>query len=127
MNMEESISDKKIMLIDDSSINRMVISRYLEQYNYNIIEITNGKNAINYLKINNTNILMIFTDIHMPMLNGIDMTIQLRKNGLNIPIIGITGSSDETTIKICLESGMNHVLCKPISKTDLYEVIDKFI
>lgn len=115
--------DNKILVVDDIPVNRMIISKYVEQCGYKTIESDNGKNAIQTLN-KNQDICLILVDVQMPIMNGIEMTVKMRENGVKIPIIGITGYVDELTIKLCEDAGMNRVLCKPINKEVLLDIVN---
>ena len=77
---------------------------------------------------------MIFMDMHMPEMDGLEATRTLRKlplskNGWNpakIPIIAVTANAFSEDRKLCLESGMNDYLAKPFDHDQLSEVLNKW-
>ena len=123
-----SIDNKKngkILVCDDSSGNRLVLKRYLERKGYQIEEASNGKEAIEMITKNGTyNIIWI--DIQMPEMDGLSCTEKLREMNYEGVIIGLTGYVDPITFKKCSDSGMNHVISKPVDKDVLYMYLDKY-
>jgi len=72
---------------------------------------------------------ILFIDIHMPILNGIEATIQIRSNvhRKDLPIIGITADPNSATHQRCLEAGMNEVLLKPVSASTFRDLLAKYL
>ena len=62
----------------------------------------------------------------MPVLNGYDATIQIRKNGYRKPIIALTANAFKEDIDDTIKSGMDDYLIKPITMHSLYEKINKY-
>ena len=69
---------------------------------------------------------MIFMDIQMPNLDGIQSTKKIRELGYNAPIVALTAFTDETNRANCEEAGMNDFLPKPLKRTALKRMIGKF-
>lgn len=74
---------------------------------------------------------MVITDLEMPEKDGIGTTIFIREYEKQrcwrkVPIIGLTGQENEKTKKICLDSGMNLVLPKPIKKIEIENALKTF-
>ena len=78
-----------ILLVDDEPINIYLLRLYLSTSDINLFEAKNGKEAIDMCV--STDIDLIFMDINMPVMNGIDATIIIKKNRPNIFVICITG------------------------------------
>lgn len=103
----------KHLICDDESINRLVLKKYLTYYGCDSDEACDGLEAIEKVK-NNGQYNVIWMDIKMPKMNGLECTKYLR-NKMNYigPIIGLTGYVDEYSINQCHHVGMNTVLSKP--------------
>ena len=69
---------------------------------------------------------IIFTDMEMPIMNGIQMTQEIRKYDANIPIIFCTGNTKDYDMIRYMESGATSILKKPISKDELLAVLCKY-
>ena len=62
-------------------------------------------------------------DVHMPKIDGLEATRQIRKFNKNIPIIALTAVDFETNQQAIIESGMNDIVSKPFNNNNLYERI----
>jgi len=113
--INKNILQKKHLICDDAFANRLVLKKYLVAYGCIVDEAENGLDAIEKLKNNVYNV--VWMDIKMPKMDGIDATIHIRtKLNYTQTIIGLTGYVDEITIKKCKTAGMNLVVSKPFDK-----------
>ncbi|MBE7180366.1 MAG: response regulator, partial [Terriglobus roseus] len=69
---------------------------------------------------------LIFMDVQMPNLNGLESTRLIRQSGYTAPIVALSAYSEDTNIKECLESGMNDFISKPIRRPRLKQVLKTF-
>jgi CheY-like chemotaxis protein len=67
---------------------------------------------------------IILMDLHMPDLDGIAATKQIRSLGVKIPILGLTANSDEQIRNESLKVGMKQVITKPVKGVDLKNAIE---
>ncbi|MBK5200433.1 MAG: response regulator [Spirochaetaceae bacterium] len=118
-----------VLSVEDNQINQLIISKMLETYGINTIQVKNGKEAVDYMKYNpeKDKISMIFMDIRMPVMNGLEATKSIRKFNKNIPIIALSANAFENDIKESLDSGMNNHIAKPIDKQILLDVLKHYI
>jgi CheY-like chemotaxis protein/HPt (histidine-containing phosphotransfer) domain-containing protein len=70
---------------------------------------------------------LIFMDVHMPNMNGLEATRTLRQSGLDIPIIALTADVMKDDINKTLTAGCNEHLPKPINRKELFRVLDKYL
>lgn len=66
---------------------------------------------------------IIITDLDMPLMNGVEMTRELRNEGYRGAIIGLSGHALEEDKKMMIEAGMNDVLSKPATRDDVEAAI----
>lgn len=105
--------NSKHLICDDAHTNRLVLKKYLIHYGCYVDEAENGVDAIEKIK-ENGQYDIIWMDIKMPKMDGQECTDYLRKNmNYNGSIIGLTGYVDDTSVKKCLQVGMNEVVPKP--------------
>ncbi|KAL1835717.1 hypothetical protein VTJ49DRAFT_6163 [Mycothermus thermophilus] len=120
----------KVLVADDNSTNIEVVSRLLKlEEIYDVTIAKDGQEAYELVKAtmeNNQHFDLIFMDIQMPNLDGLQTTRLIRKMGYSAPIVALTAFSEESNIKECLESGMNEFLSKPIRRPALKQVLKKF-
>jgi two-component system, sensor histidine kinase len=117
---------KKILVADDNRTNRLVIQKMLKAMELEIIFAQDGSEAVQQFVIHNPE--LVFMDISMPKLTGIEATEEIRsfeaENGLRAcPIIALTANAMNGDREKYLENGMDGYLSKPIRKGDLLEVI----
>lgn len=108
-------SKLKILVVEDNEINQMIINKLLKDWGVDIANATNGIEAIDMLKKDNYDIVLM--DIEMPEMNGYEATVQIRKTlpapKNNIPILAMTAHASHKEKEKCFTSGMNDYLSKP--------------
>ena len=111
----KALEKKKILLVDDDAENRFSISKILEAQKAEVIQATNGKEAIDVWK-NNKDISLILMDVMMPEMDGYEAIKEIRKleNGKNIPIISLTARTQADEREKCISSGASDYASKPI-------------
>ena len=115
----------KILLVDDNTINQFLGKKVFLKLGYEIDLANNGMEAVDYCKT--TDCDLIFMDIQMPVLDGIEAAkVILSKEGKKPIIVAITASLFETDKAKCLEVGMLDTLVKPFKIEDLKSTIEKF-
>ncbi|KJZ68240.1 hypothetical protein HIM_12369 [Hirsutella minnesotensis 3608] len=120
----------RVLIADDNSTNVEVVSRMLrleEVYDVTIAE--DGQEAYELVKANlerDQHFDVIFMDVQMPNLDGLQSTRLIRQMGYAAPIVALTAFSEESNVKECMESGMDEFLSKPIRRQALKKVLTKF-
>jgi osomolarity two-component system sensor histidine kinase SLN1 len=69
---------------------------------------------------------VIFMDVQMPNVDGLQSTRLIRSMGYTSPIVALTAFSEESNVKECMDSGMNEFLSKPIRRPALKQVLQRF-
>jgi CheY-like chemotaxis protein len=115
---------KGIYIVEDNRSNQIVLSKYLQKLKieYDSIYIYDNGHEI-LIDIDNIDPILIFMDLHMPKMNGIDTTIELRKNGVTCPIIAVTANSMNDIGERCIIAGMNQMILKPYSLNDISKIL----
>jgi two-component system chemotaxis response regulator CheY len=117
--MPFNLTDKKILLADDSNIMRMVLVMHLKRFTgAKITEVVNGQEAL--IKLTQEKFDLLLTDINMPEMNGIELVRHVRV-GLksDIPIIIITTKGEVRDRELGMSLGANSYLTKPVNVKDL--------
>jgi signal transduction histidine kinase/DNA-binding NarL/FixJ family response regulator/HAMP domain-containing protein/HPt (histidine-containing phosphotransfer) domain-containing protein len=117
--------DAKILVVDDNEINLSVASGILEFFSITADTVTSGKEAIDMIQQKQYDI--VFMDHRMPEMSGVETTKLIREMGIDVPIIALTASAAIGAKDMMLEAGMNDYLWKPIEKTELVRVLQKWI
>ncbi len=114
-----------ILLVDDNFINRLLVIHLLDDKGYTVIEAENGYQAIEKLK--EEDIDLVLMDISMPDLDGLEATRIIRKMDeaylRKVPIIAMTAHAFQEQINEALDSGMNDYLSKPFKPEELFQKI----
>lgn len=120
----------RVLVADDNNTNIEVVSRMLKLESvYDVTIAKDGQEAYELVKANferDERFDVIFMDIQMPNLDGLQSTRLIRKMGYNAPIVALTAFSDASNVKDCMDSGMNEFLAKPIRRPALKKVLQKF-
>lgn len=122
------LSALKMLVVDDNRINRKLVTTILEQANAQVYEAMNGNEAVSQSSANYFD--LIFMDIHMPELNGIDATRIIRTNehsGRRCPIIALTANAVHGERERLIRNGLDGCLIKPIQDQELWSTIAKWI
>jgi PAS domain S-box-containing protein len=124
-NITPRIDNISILLVEDNYLNRMVAQNTLQYYNCKVIEAENGLEAIEILKKNKFDIILM--DIQMPQMGGIEATEIIRKKlFITTPIIAFTANAFKTEIDKCKKAGMDDFVTKPFDEDILIETIAKY-
>lgn len=120
----------RVLVADDNNTNIEVVSRMLKLESvYDVTIAKDGQEAFELVKANferNERFDVIFMDIQMPNLNGLQSTRMIRQMGYKAPIVALTAFSDASNVQDCMDSGMNEFLAKPIRRPALKQVLKKF-
>ena len=110
----------KVLAVDDSLVFRKNIKKMLQSQMFSVFIAAHGEEALSYLE-NNQDIKLVLTDFNMPVIDGVELTKNIREkhNKDDIPIIGMTGSEDHLVSAKFLKIGANDFINKPFSKEEL--------
>ncbi len=104
----------RALVVDDSLINIKVATRLLTNIGLEVDYVLSGKECLN--QINNYNYDIIFMDIMMPEMNGVETFHKLQEiEGFNIPVIALTADVDNDAEARYLKEGFNDYIPKPIN------------
>ena len=117
---------RTIIIAEDHPVNQKLISRFFQQFGAETICANNGEEAYK-AAVANPKADLIFMDIQMPVMSGVESAQKIRAEGLNIPIIACTANTDEADFAEYYKAGMNDVLIKPFKKQTVYELLQKWI
>ncbi len=118
---------KTIMTVDDSASIRQMVSFTLKGAGYDVIEATDGRDALSKLNGNPTH--MVITDLNMPHLDGIGLIGELRKTPACkfIPIIMLTTESQDSKKQEGKAAGATGWIVKPFKAEQLLAVVKKVL
>jgi len=103
---------KKILCVDDEPINLMIIEVNLMAEGYEVFKAENGTEALRMVKEIKPQLVLL--DIMMPGISGIDTLREIKKIDPDVPVIMVSGVTDEETAKSAIELGAYDYVTKPI-------------
>lgn len=115
----------KILVTDDHPVNRKILVEFLKKFGAAIYEAENGEAAIKMIR-EHSEIQVVFMDIQMPVLSGIETTKILRKENFSGLIIACTANNDPENFKEYQRIGMNDILVKPFKRKNIENMLDKW-
>ena len=119
----------KMLIVEDNKINMLLAKTLVKRLIPNCIfsEATDGEQAINQFMLTKPDIVLM--DIQMPIMNGYETTLEIRKLNQNIktPIIALTAGIMLGEKEKCIESGMNDYISKPIIEGELEAKLKKWL
>lgn len=107
----------KVLIVDDEVLIRNVIKEYLILENYDYDEAENGKEAVDKVKKNNFDIVIM--DIMMPMMDGYQAVKEIRKFNKNLPFLMLSARSEEYDKLLGFDLGIDDYVTKPFSPKEL--------
>lgn len=115
-----------LLIVDDSESIRELISGNLIDAGYNVIKAVNGKDGLDKL---NAEVKLVVTDLNMPIMDGITMVKNIRKdpNFKHMPIIMLTTESQLEKKNAAREAGATAWMVKPFDEEKLLGVVKKFV
>ncbi|KKO18208.1 MAG: response regulator [Candidatus Brocadia sp.] len=119
--------DKNVMVVEDNEKNRKLMRVVLKSKGYNVIEATTGEEALNLLKNQKPNIIMM--DIQLPGIDGLTLIKQIKADAMTkeIPIIAVTAYAMKGDEQKILDTGCEAYMSKPINTQELPIIIEKYI
>ena len=118
-------SNKSILVVDDSKLNLKVAENVLKEYNVNIFTCTSAKECLDYLSIGKYDIILM--DIMMPVMNGVEALKEIKKLGVETPVIALTADAIDGQEDKYLKEGFDGYLSKPIDKNELKKILNKYL
>ncbi|KAJ5503767.1 Six-hairpin glycosidase [Penicillium fimorum] len=129
----KSSSDTKrirVLVAEDNTVNQEVVRRMLAlEEIYDVTIVKDGQEAYDTVKSNMEKgdvFDLIFMDIQMPILDGLESTRLIRQMGYSAPIVALSAFAEESNIKDCMDCGMDMFISKPIRRPALKQVLNRF-
>ena len=126
-NLEKISVPTSVLVADDDPINMLLISEVLRRMGFEVIQVSNGKEALERLP--HCDPVLIFMDVNMPEMDGYTTTRHIRQMPepwCNLPIIALTADAMKGDREKCLEAGMNRYISKPFKLEEIDEVLRSY-
>ena len=112
---QQRVAGLRILVVDDSEINREVAQRILVSEGAEIILANDGQQAVDWLQTHPTEVDLVLMDVQMPVMNGYEATRQIRRVPAlaELPVIALTAGAFMEQQELANEAGMNSFISKP--------------
>lgn len=120
------LKNKKVLLVEDNEMNRLVANAVLEPTGVIVTEAANGMEAVEALQKQQFDLILM--DVQMPVMDGLEATTKIR-GGINktIPIIALTANAIKGESDRCRAAGMNDFISKPFQEEDLIQMLCRWL
>ena len=118
----------RALLVEDNPVNQQVVFRLLEKHGHQVTLASNGREALEALIQGEFDIVLM--DVQMPVMTGLEATEAIRRtergSGRRVPIVAMTAHAMKGDRELCMASGMDGYLAKPIRLKDLLDALEEF-
>ncbi|KAF0893428.1 hypothetical protein E2562_025227 [Oryza meyeriana var. granulata] len=117
-----------VLAVDDSSVDRAVISGILRRSQFRVTAVDSGKRALELLG-SEPNVSMIITDYWMPEMTGYELLKKVKESSRlkEIPVVIMSSENVPTRISRCLEEGAEDFLLKPVQPSDVSRLCSRVL
>jgi two-component system, sensor histidine kinase and response regulator len=126
---EFSACNNRALVVEDNLINQLVAKKILEKIGFEVDVAENGVEAVE--AVQKTNYAFVLMDIQMPEMDGYEATKNIREmekqTGHHLPIIALTASAMDVDRELCILSGMDEYVAKPVNRADLLNALNSAI
>lgn len=128
--LEKPFFQGRVLVCEDNIINQQVIQEHLTKVGLTPVIAPNGKQGVEEVRRNMgkpDDFVLIFMDIHMPVMDGLEATQKIQALGVKTPIVALTANAMTTDRKKYLTYGMGDYLAKPFKTHELWECLLRHI
>ncbi|MGR8999583.1 MAG: response regulator, partial [Gammaproteobacteria bacterium] len=125
----QRLSHLRVLIVDDSEINRDMARRILELEGAIIHLAVDGLAALEWLRTNPDHVDVVLMDIQMPLMDGYEVTRQIREtlNLITLPIVALTAGAFKSQQATALAAGMNGFIAKPFDVEELITFLQQYV
>ena len=117
-----------VLIVEDNPINQAVVKKLLTNHIRSMDFAFHGQEAMEILEQKSFDVILM--DIHMPVKDGIETTIEIRNSGkawADTVIVALTADPDYQQKRVCRNIGMNDALSKPVKRQELLDVMQRVL
>jgi len=121
----------EVLVCEDNNLNQQVICDHLMRVGLKAFVAHNGKEGVDFvaqrIKDKKEPFSLIFMDIHMPVMDGLEASMKITEMGVKTPIVALTANIMSNDVEHYKRNGMSDTLGKPFTANDLWRCLVKFI
>ena len=121
----ERLTHRKVLVVDDSPDNRMLVIKFLEPTGIAIETAVDGSEAIN--KVAQQDFDLVLMDLQMPTVDGYQAIAKIRETHPTLPVVALTAHALIEEKQRAFHSGFNEYVTKPINRVTLIEIVYRFL
>ena len=131
--MPQQVVGSRILLVEDNTVNRLVVERMLIKFGFDVVTATNGRLALDFLDdAAQGRPDLVLMDVQMPVMDGLEATRRIRAGeqaagGRRLPVVALTANAFEQDRSACIEAGMDDFLTKPVNADQLRQTIVRWL
>ena len=125
--MNKENGKKKTLIIEDDMVGYQLIHELAAPHTDEIVRLSNGLEAVNYLRRDGMDLNLIIVDILLPKLDGIEVIKAIRKKHPRVPVIGISASTQANRGNQCYKAGCDMFFLKPIDVQHFEDTICTYL
>lgn len=115
----------RVLLAEDNPDNQRLVTMLIRKAGADVDLAENGKEAVEMAMQNHYD--LIFMDLQMPVMNGLDAVRELRAKHYDRPIVALTANAMGMDIEACKQAGTNDFAAKPIDRENFYTILIKYL
>jgi len=115
----------KVLLCEDNFDNQRLITHFIRKLGPTVDVADNGQIGISMVYKGDYD--LVFMDMQMPMMSGVEATQRLREKGYTKPIVALTANAMQLDREDCLSAGCDDFITKPINRKELQKIISRFL
>ncbi|WP_447788850.1 ATP-binding protein [Pseudomonas farris] len=118
---------RDVLLVEDNAVNRTVVEAMLRSLGFTVSVVTDGAQAVRSAESRTFDAILM--DCRLPVIDGYEATRQIRQlpGCAAVPIIALTANALQGDREACLSAGMNDYLAKPFKRTDLQQILQRWV
>jgi CheY-like chemotaxis protein len=121
----DALRGKKILIVEDSPDNRLIVKIFLQHAGAEVLEAENGIVALQIIEKNEFDLVIM--DIQMPELDGYQTMIRLKKADYKVPVIALTANALQEERDRCLLAGFRNYVTKPVKRDSLLKSVGELL
>lgn len=115
----------RVLLAEDNKVNQEMLAMFLRKMGAAVDTADDGKDAVAQALA--TTYDVIYMDMQMPVMSGIDATKALRRQGYTGPVVALTANATHEDRALCMAAGCNDFLTKPVNRDRLYDLTARYL